>query len=183
MTQRLDLEFIKPSPFILSSWSGFGVFILSVSLLIAFFTWQSYRSVKNAQSEITSKLNAFNHQSNSKKIPIKTIVAIIPPEKIKQVSEVVNALIMPWDALLSAVEESDMPDIALLSLEPNNKKQQLLLTGEAKNFQSILTYVNQLEAQRMLSEVYLQKHSVNEADASKPISFTIFALWHMVELE
>ena len=71
-----------------------------------------------------------------------------------------------------------MQNIVLLSLTPNPKKQQMLLTGEAKDLASVLEYIKQLEMQPMLSQVYLQKHTVDVVNAARPVSFSINAQWN-----
>ena len=105
----------------------------------------------------------------------------IPPEKIKQIEQVVSALVTPWNSLFLAIEQSDHKDIALLGLEPNSQKQQVVLTGEAKNLQVVLNYIQQLEQQPALTHVYLQKHSIDEADISKPVRFAVFAKWQIAK--
>ena len=52
-------------------------------------------------------------------------------------------------------------------------------SGQAKNLETVFLYVKQLDDQPMLSQVYLQKHSIEEADVSKPVNFTILAKWQM----
>ena len=82
-----------------------------------------------------------------------------------------RVLAMPWDGLFEAIESTQNKDVTLLSLEPNPKKQQLLLTGEAKNLQIALQYVAQLQKQPVLSQLFLQKHNVEEGDVSKTRAF------------
>lgn len=176
MTQRLNLAFIQQPLFSLYSWTGLGVLILIVSLIVATVTWQSYQDSQTIYQEITAKLNLHNHY---KKNVAKVVVINIPTEKIKEVQEAVNLLIIPWSSLLLNIEQSNIPDIALLGLEPSIKKQQVLVTGQAKNLETVFSYVKQLETQPVLSQVYLQKHSIDEADVSKPVNFTILAKWQM----
>jgi hypothetical protein len=101
----------------------------------------------------------------------------ILPEQIQQLQTTVGALILPWDELLQGIEKSDMQDIALLNLEPNSKKQQIAISGEAKNLQVALSYIQKLEAQPMLNKVYLQKYNIDEANLYKPVKFTLSAQW------
>jgi hypothetical protein len=69
----------------------------------------------------------------------------------------------------------------LAAFDPNIKKRQVLLVGEAKNLQTVLRYIEQLEAQAVLQEVYLQKHMVEETDVSKPVTFGVVAKWKVSE--
>ena len=108
---------------------------------------------------------------------IKPVIAPVSSQQLAQLREDFNVLATPWNELLDAIEQSDMLDIALLGIDPSVKKQQVTLTGEAKNLATILQYINKLSQQTMLSQVILQKHVVNEAVNEKPVSFSIIAKW------
>jgi len=96
---------------------------------------------------------------------------------LKKIRETVADLSTPWNALLGALETIQAPDIALLNLQPNKKKQQLTLTGQAKNVQKMLDYVQAVSSLKMLSNAYLQNHVVEMNDPNKPVNFTIVANW------
>lgn len=179
MSRKLDLEFIQTPFFSLSSLSWLNLLLLLLSLVATAFIWQSYQTKQVLYDELELKLDQFNQQQ--KKIPVTSVAISIPPEKIKQIEQVVNALATPWDPLFLAIEQSDNKDIALLGLEPNSQKQQVIVTGEAKNLQVVLDFIQQLEQQPALAHVYLQKHSIDEADISKPVRFTVFAKWEIVK--
>lgn len=146
-----------------------------MSLLLAVFTWQTFNSKQNALGELTTKLTQINGEAKREKIPVAVVNTTFSPAEIKQLEETINILDTPWNKVFEQVEQANQPDVALLSLLPSIKKQTLLLNGEAKNLAAVLSYIKQLEAQPMLEEVYLQKHSTNEANVSKPIVFTIFS--------
>lgn len=181
MSAKLELDFIHHSSFAPSSWSWLGLSLFLTSLVLAVFTWQHYQTRQLAENEISSKLNQFSRQVNQKKLPVNIVSTEISPEKKQQIQTTVAALTIPWNELLLAVEKSDTQEIALLNLEPSSKKQQLILSGEAKNLQSVLDYIQNLEAQPMLDKVYLQKHHVDEVNAFKPVRFTLLAQWLMLE--
>ena len=178
MSLQLDLDFIQTPFFSLTRFSWLSLFLLVVSLAVALFTWQSYQAKRVEYLGLATNLAEMNQQQQQK-LPIKQAPVSIPPEHLKQLQETVNALAIPWNALFEAVEQSDQKDIALLSIEPNSQKQQVVMTGEAKNLQVALAYIAQLENQPALSQVFLQKHSIDEANASKPVGFTVFAKWEI----
>lgn len=172
MNHQLDLDFIQ-TPFFSYSKSGLFLFVMSLAAIV--FVWQKYQVKSSEYSDLSGKLVQFNQ---AQKKPVLTRQsAAISPEKTAQLQQTVNALTMPWDALFTTIEQADMKDIALLSLEPNSQKQQVVITAEAKNLQAALAYVARLEMQPALSQVFLQKHSIAETDVSKPVSFTVFAKW------
>lgn len=82
----------------------------------------------------------------------------------------------PWNPMFRALEEAPQK-IALLSIEPDAHKRELILTGEAKDFKEMLDYVRYLQGQTMLSGIALQTHQINQQDRDKPVRFRITAGW------
>jgi Tfp pilus assembly protein PilN len=82
----------------------------------------------------------------------------------------------PWNPLFRALEEAPQK-VALLSIEPDAHKRELILTGEAKDFTEMLDYVRYLQGQTMLSGISLQTHQINQQDRDKPVRFRITAGW------
>lgn len=175
MSQLIDLELTRQPRF---SINGLGLLMLVASLLGLGFVWQQYQTLEARSDNV---LQTLINKSSVKAEKIQSASETIPAIEIKQITTIVDSLITPWQSLLLAIEQADMPDIALLSIEPNIKKQQVLLIGEAKNLQTVLRYIEQLEAQPVLHEVYLLKHLVEETDISKPVTFNVLAKWKMSE--
>ena len=174
MSQQMDLEFIQKP--ILSHISISGFLILLASFWLVLFTWQIHSQQQVKLAEITSDLQTINQQLPQQEM-IKPVTVPVSSKQFTQLREDYNVLATPWEELLDSIEQSDMPDIALLGMDPNVKKQQVILTGEAKNLATILKYINKLNQQAPLSEVVLQKHAVNETTNEKPVSFSILAKW------
>lgn len=82
----------------------------------------------------------------------------------------------PWNPLFRALEDAPQK-VALLSIEPDAHKRELVLTGEAKDFKEMLDYVRYLQGQTMLSGIALQTHQINQQDSDKPVRFRITAAW------
>lgn len=178
MKSKLQLDFIHQPAFSLSRWSLPGVVVLLMSLIMAVFTWQLYNTATLEQNALSLKLSQMNRQSVHKEAPLPVVKSQISLEQMQQVQTTVWALILPWNELLQGIEKSDTQDIALLNFEPNSKKQQVTISGEAKNLQAALNYIQKLEAQSTLDKVYLQKYSIDEANLFKPVKFTLSAQWH-----
>ena len=178
---RLQLDFINQSTFSISSWSLAGLIVLLMGLVIAIFTWQLYEDRVLEQNAVAFKVSQMSRQITHEKPPLQMVKSEISSEQIQQIQTTVGALIIPWSELLQGIEKSDMQDIALLSLEPNSKKQLLSITGEAKNLQAALGYIQKLEAQPMLDKVFLQKYNIDEANLFKPVKFTLSAQWLLSE--
>jgi hypothetical protein len=177
MKSRLQLDFINHSVFSLSNWSVVGLMVLLSSLTIAFFTWQRYETSVLEQSALSTKLSQMNRQAIPEKTLQPAVKSEVSSEQLQQIQTTVEALTLPWNELLQGIEKSDMQDIALLNLDPNSKKHQIAISGEAKNLQTALSYIQKLESQPMLNKVYLQKYNIDEANLYKPVKFTLSAQW------
>jgi len=174
---NLQLDFINQPAFSLSSWSVVGVIVLLLSLTMTFFTWQLYETTTIEQNALSLKLSQVYRQFTREETPLPVVTSEISQEQIKQIQTTIGALTIPWDGLLQSIEKSDMQDIALLNLDPNSKKQLITISGEAKNLQVALDYIQKLEAQPMLDKVYLQKYNIDEANQFKPVKFTLSTQW------
>ena len=175
MSQPINLELTQPPNLIIN---GLGILMLLASLLLLGFVWQHYQA---QQANAAAIEQAIKQQTLPKSATVQNVSQTIPAAELKQVATIVQSLVTPWPDLLLAIEQADMPDVALISIDPDIKKQQVSLTGEAKNLQIVLRYIEKLEAQTALQEVYLQKHMVEETDVSKPVTFGIVAKWNVSE--
>jgi hypothetical protein len=181
MNKTLALDFIPSSIFPLfgNIWLSITVFL--IGLMAVGETWQIYQHQQSELLLINRQLNQFNEKSVKKHEAKELVQVDISAEKKLQIQETVTALTMPWDALLGAIEKPDMHDVAMLSISPNVKSQQIVLEAEAKNLQAALHYVEALQKQSVFDKVYLQRHAIEETDVSKPVKFTVFAHWQLVE--
>ena len=150
---------------------------LLLALMFAAFTWQFYLQHQNTLNDNAIQLKQSSIQFKSIKQPLMATVIAIEPKEIAQIQQIVSALTIPWNDLLKDIEQADMQNIVLLSLTPNLKKQQILLTGEAKDLATLLQYVKQLEMQPLLNQVYLQRHTTDVVNPAKPVSFSVLAKW------
>ena len=181
MSNKLDLEFIEQPIFSLASANWRGVFVLSIGLSLATLCWITYQSELSAYEQLTAELAQKNRKTVPKVTPLQVLPTAVDGSELKLLKESVNKLTIPWELLLEQIEQSETKDIALLSLEPSTKKQLITLTGEGKDLPSVLAYIEQLELQPDLAEVYLQKHSIDEANPYKPVTFTIVGQWLAVQ--
>ena len=181
LSRKLDLEFIKANPFALSSYNWLSFIVLLLGIMLATYIWQEYQGKHAEFMTVSNQLSQLNQQTQPKKISFDTIPTVISADKKLQIQTIVTALVMPWNNLLRAIEQADNKDIALLNLVPNTKSQQVILSGEGKDLQAVLSYLNQLQAQPMLEKVYLQKHTIDSSNISKPVKFTIFTQWRNTE--
>lgn len=92
-------------------------------------------------------------------------------------ARVARELAAPWDRLFGVLEAAADRPVALLSIEPDAVRGELVLTGEARDQAALLDYYRYLQGQSVLSAVVLQAHQVNRQDRQKPVRFRVSARW------
>lgn len=91
--------------------------------------------------------------------------------------DVLRQLDVPWDRLFEAVETSTTPEVALLGIEPEPKRETVRIIGEAKDYQTVLAYTRRLEESAPLDGVHLQNHQLETRDPEHPVHFVLGAAW------
>lgn len=177
MSQMLDLDFVDQQTLSFNRASGWTVLLCLLGLLVAFLVSQRYQSLNDEYDDVASTLSSDGLASAKKAELRKASAETISPKEMSNIRETVILLGTPWESLLTALEDINMKDIALLLLEPNKQKQEVTLTGQAKNIATMLEYVEEVSKLPMLSKVYLQNHMIELDELNKPVSFTVAAEW------
>lgn len=95
--------------------------------------------------------------------------------------QIVASLNRPWERLFVAIEAATNSDVTLLDITPNPQGGDLHVSGDARNFKSVLAFVQALKEQgaatQDLSQVYLASHQIQEQDPLRTIRFEVNASW------
>ncbi len=86
-------------------------------------------------------------------------------------------LSLPWERLFGTLEALANDDIALLSLTPDARKQQLRITAEARDLAAMLAYHRSLEDSDDLRDVALVNHEIVSEVPERPVRFNLTATW------
>ncbi len=97
--------------------------------------------------------------------------------ELKAAQRIAAQLNLPWNALLGALEMSDDPNVALLSLESEGQTRQLHLTGEALTIDEVVTYARRLNQSSQIAAVTLSRHEQRRAEQQSLIRFTLDVDW------
>jgi type IV pilus assembly protein PilN len=76
-------------------------------------------------------------------------------DRIAFANSVIERKTYNWLALLDSLEQVVPDGVAISSIEPETKSQALRLSGIAKNFNNLRTFVEHLEDSKFFSDVYL----------------------------
>lgn len=88
---------------------------------------------------------------------------------------------LPWNDLFNTLESATPSHIALLTIEPDAKKNLVKGTAEAKTSEDMIAYIRLLKQQKFFIDVILLKHEIIEQDINKPLRFQFLAQWEQVE--
>lgn len=97
--------------------------------------------------------------------------------EITHANTIIRQLNLPWDKLFMALEATSNNQVALLSIQPDTRKQLIHLSGEARNLEAVLDYLAQLRDQETLAQIALTSHEIKLQDPDKPVRFSLSAKW------
>lgn len=106
-----------------------------------------------------------------------TPLTAIPEAQAKAVNGAILQLNLPWRDMQAAVAAATPPAVALLSLEPDPRKQVLKVSAEAKNADDMIAYIEQLKQQEFFSAAVLVRHEIAETDPNRPLRFQLEVTW------
>lgn len=173
---RLDFSQNKTTDLLKFSWAGLLLLLLGLAVLTT--AWRYHASLLAETSELQVEMHRIEQLLN-KKQPKKSqkLQSNMSPKATKALQIANQAIQMPWTQLLNTLEEAQHQHIALLEIQPDTKKHHVLIVGEGKNYASIIAYIELLEQQAILQDVYLHKHQLSENVVGQPIQFTLGATW------
>jgi len=116
-------------------------------------------------------------QAALSKVPSTVPVIAIPEAQAAAVNAAVLQLNVPWRELEDAVASATPANIALLALDPDAKKSVLKITGEARNSDDMVGYVQVLQQQEFFTGAALVRHEVGEQDGARALRFQIEVQW------
>jgi hypothetical protein len=98
----------------------------------------------------------------------------------EEAARVAQQLGTPWTKLLAELEAASHDSagqIALLSVEPDQAKHNVHITGESRDLPVALAYVQRLQGSSLLRYPMLDSHDVRTDDPQHPVRFAMTAEW------
>lgn len=178
---HIDIDFAPRS--LRRSWSqlhpallaaGVVGVVLCASAALAGYRMLAEQQQRDAQQRHLAQRQAARSKASAARPRVTSVIA---PELAGAVNAAVLQLNLPWRELADAVAAATPPRVALLTLEPDARKQVLRVSAEAKTSDEMIAYLEQLKQQEFFSSVLLTRHEVMELDPNKPIRFQLEAVW------
>jgi hypothetical protein len=168
--RRMSLDYVRRP----LAWPGWA--LLLAALAVAAQTGQAYLDGRRQLAELQSAPGELKRSARMKpaqKAPLPGPLA----ENLIYANRVVQNLSLPWDMLFKTVEGTGNVPVALLSVQPDAQKRLVKISGEAKDYAAILTYLARLDEGGKLSNVHLLSHQIKPDDPQHPLLFTVSANW------
>ena len=174
--QHLALDFTKPVP--RYNAAVMVCLFLCVVLITAFFVLQ--------QRQLSNEIARINRQKTGVQdagTPARSTPDL--ERKISATHQTLRALNMPWEPMLSALQQSQQenPNIKLLSIQPKPEKGEVLIAGVAPEFDALVKYLNSLRQQPGLGDaVLLNQHWEKNVGAENAVGqdvlmFNLAVMW------
>jgi len=169
--RRLDLDFLQSGR--RPGWAAWT--LLAVSLAYALDLGRSWYSL---DAEITRKETQLAARTGeSRRDVIRVSNQPVREGELVVARDTLRRLSIPWDALFGALEAAQTDRAWLLAIEPDVGQGTVTLSGEARDYLAALSYVANLEQQKVLSRVHLAKHETRQSDPQRPLAFVVSASW------
>ncbi|MBV8145095.1 MAG: hypothetical protein JO184_08810 [Gammaproteobacteria bacterium] len=152
-----------------------GAALLIVGVLASIGAFFEYRHLEAARAGVESRLADANHRNRRNPAQEKRNAGLSA-----EAGGVVRELGTPWTHLLAELEgasHDSASDIALLSVEPDEAKHLVHVTGESRDLPRVLAYVSRLQTSLLLRYPMLDSHEVRSEDPQRPVRFALSAEW------
>ncbi len=177
MTMKtIDLDYAftsKLSPI----WLRFALFALGLSMLLAIVVWQRHLKAQLSAQQAIVEANVPRRANDNHSPQLQNA--------LKFAAQTQQDLNFPWLQMLSALEsvKAQHPHIQLLSINPNQAKLEVLLTGEAQTFAQMTAFLTDLKTNPTFGDaMLLNQHLVveNEKQAVPTYTFSMQLNWRVL---
>ena len=156
------------------AWAGW--LLLALGAAFVAHLGREYRALETEVARMQARL-PFVDEPAIKALPPRRPASA---EEFVAARAVVARFAAPWPMLFAAIESVQIDGVSLLSIEPEAATGQVLITGEAKDYLAVLTYVAHLAANPGFARVHLSRYEIRDAQPRRPIAFSVLAQWRRV---
>jgi hypothetical protein len=178
--KRLDINFVQRGA---SDWrrsiTPTGTLALLAALILSVHVSREHLAAQAQVQNLQERIAPRQRPNQSARINSRSNP--VPEREIKQALSVRDRLVVPWDTLFGSLEGFQNDDIILLNLEPSAVNGEVRLSGEARNFPALLTYLDELNASRGLRDSVLVTHELRDDQPEQPIRFEIVSRWRRMQ--
>lgn len=167
--RKLDLDYQRLPR---RSWASWALLLAGLALCGEMAL--SYAKLQQEMGELGKNLPA---AGMAREAPDRAARQDYSPAELAKARETIERIAVPWGDLFKAVETVKTDRVALFALEPDSRAGTLRLSGEARDFSSLLTYLERLGRAELLYDVHLLRHEFRQDSARHAVTFVIVARW------
>lgn len=156
-----------------------GIVLIATGALLLLWLFGQYADARTEAARWDSKLSDTRRLARRalpdfavEQAPTREIA-----QEIRAANVVIDQLALPWDRLFVDLESAVTGDVALLGVQPDPKNRTVILQGEARDLNALLTFLARLEATPGLRDAHLTQHEIRTKDPNHPMAFTVQAAW------
>ena len=174
-TQPIDLDYEKPieHPRKLASW-----ILLVAGIALLGEMGLSYKQLKHEQKIIVQKRQPLAPQIAQRQ---NKATYNFSAKDFETAQQIIKRLATPWNELFLGLESANFKEIAILSVEPDMQNGLIHISGEAKDYASVLTLIARLRSTQPFSEVFLLHREIKLSDPERPVVFILSMKWNRPE--
>ena len=136
------------------------------------------QNLSNETQRLEADIEQLAHSKNPRSsLKTNSKESIKTRDEIAAVNAGISEIVMPWTSIFKTLEATDSPDIKLMSIEPNTKKQALRINAVAMDVDSMMRYIDDLSQQKMLKNVVLVTQENADINGQPALHFVVEALW------
>lgn len=146
--------------------------VLVLSLLLLVF-------IGREALDLHEKAQKQQQAQQTKQAQVLRISEPVDPERQKLAQSMAKSLNLPWYDLLDALESvtAEHPEVFLKSVLPDARKQQIIISGEVKRLELLLTYIDALNGHALFRDA-LPLNQQQIVPVSAGMAFTLKLEWH-----
>ncbi|PRC92698.1 PilN domain-containing protein [Solimicrobium silvestre] len=148
-----------------------GLALCASAIVIGLQQQHNIDANKKTLQLLTPQLNARNNPKTVRK------KSTITETQANAVNTAIAQLNLPWRDVLDAMESATPTTIALLSLEPDARRNAVKGIAEAKDSDDMVRYIELLKKEDFFSDIFITMHEINQLDPNKPVRFQFEAHW------
>ncbi len=178
--QGLRIEFVETPSWRLPVEARAQQILTALAAVVLFggvFVSVQWLQLDREIDEATRAIAVERRQLAARTPPPRPPLLLAEPQ-IVAINGIVGQLNTPWPALLDGFEGVATPDIALLQIEPDQRRRVVKGVAEAKTHQQMLDYLATLGSIAPFARAIVSKQEVNEKDPNRPLRFLFEALLH-----
>lgn len=98
-------------------------------------------------------------------------------KELLKANTILSQINLPWEALFDSIEHIVNDDVALLSLQPNVTNRTLRISGEARDMNVLLDFIEAMEREVIFEKAHLVNYKIKQDSPYRPVNFLITAVW------